>query len=869
MKKKKLIAIIGGAVAAVIVLTTVLIVALAGKSGKKDAIWIMAEEMSGLFNPFYATAGADHDVVGMTQIGMLSTDYINGEPVTVAGDEYSTVVKAFSYEYDKDNDETVYRFVIKNGLKFSDGKPLTMNDVMFNIYEYLDPVYTGSSTMYSTKIKGLADYRAQKHGASADDDSLSSALSLAKMRRNELDDIYRSSDKNDRGVYKATPAEMYKLIDEWTVSNGYKDALGNNLTEAQYKEQLKKDYDLACTYFKEEIVNDYKASKDSFDFENAPYKDWTQYKDNEVFKFFLYEGYVKVEYGIGSDNKKDLNKIVRFTDGYSTKYTTEAEAVAFVQNDKIENSFNDIITGWGTANKLLTRFEADAKSILLQNSEDTVENISGIVSLGHTTDVASVSIKKDASNPNLVVGGDEGEYKVAKKHNKATGEPENANEYDVLQITIEKVDPKAIYNFGFTVAPQHYYATDDNGKTEEVDIANNKFGLKFANNDFQNNVIQSQLHVSIPVGAGPYKATDKDNSDNPKITEFNKDNTVYFKANHNFMFDVKCEKIQYKVVSQTNAIESLKKGDIDYITPQLTQDNYNKLTDADSKNKGISVMSEWQLGYGYIGINAGKVPNIYVRRAIMAAMDISLAKSYYRDDAARNIHWPMSYVSWAYPKTSNNGEETNNSEYTYWIGEAEAKSKITGYMSEAGVSAGSEDLKITFTIAGSSITEHPTYNVFANAAEILNGLGWEIEVKPDSQALTKLSTGSLAVWAAAWGSTIDPDMYQVYHKDSSATSTLAWGYREIFGNETLYSEEISIINELSELIEKGRETLNQDDRKVIYKDAMNKVLELAVEMPVYQRKNLFAYNSKTVKGFSEVSNPYSSPLEKIWELELA
>ena len=54
----------------------------------------------------------------------------------------------------------------------------------------------------------------------------------------------------------------------------------------------------------------------------------------------------------------------------------------------------------------------------------------------------------------------------------------------------------------------------------------------------------------------------------------------------------------------------------------------------------------------------------------------------------------------------------------------------------------------------------------------------------------------------------------------------------------------------------------------MYKTAMGYVLDLAVEMPVYQRKNLYAFNSKTVKGFNETVNPYSSPLEKVWELEL-
>ena len=91
----------------------------------KDAITIMTEELSGLFNPFYATSGTDMDVVGMTQIGMLSTDR---EGNIVCGDEEPTVVKA--YDIDTSNTkETVYTFVLKNGLKFSDGTPLTMNDV--------------------------------------------------------------------------------------------------------------------------------------------------------------------------------------------------------------------------------------------------------------------------------------------------------------------------------------------------------------------------------------------------------------------------------------------------------------------------------------------------------------------------------------------------------------------------------------------------------------------------------------------------------------------------------------------------------------------------------------------------------------------
>ena len=64
--------------------------------------------------------------------------------------------------------------------------------------------------------------------------------------------------------------------------------------------------------------------------------------------------------------------------------------------------------------------------------------------------------------------------------------------------------------------------------------------------------------------------------------------------------------------------------------------------------------------------------------------------------------------------------------------------------------------------------------------------------------------------------------------------------------------------------------MDKNVRKPIYKDALKLVCDLAVEMPVYQRKTLYAYNAQAVKGFASTAdvNPYTSPLDKIWELEL-
>ncbi len=850
------------------------------KKKNRDSIVIMSEELSGLFNPFYATSGADMEVVGMTQLSMLATD---DKGKATAGKDEATAVLDFQSEVKEENNKTTteYTFVLKNGLKFSDGKPLTMNDVLFNMYEYLDPVYTGSSTMYSIDIVGLSQYRTQRNDSGETGGTESSindqAMDRAEMRIQELIDLYEFVGDNKTGSFSADQKKMEEAISNHIVSPGYIEAVANQeeqakFTDEDYCKQLLSDYQFALETFKKELEADYAAAKESYDLNAAPYKDWKEEFSNEIFCFLYYEGKITPKYVIGDDNKEDQSKIEKFEYQIDpSTYDTKEKAINRVYNDTIKEELNVVLTGWGTATTLLTNFQAKAKDIILHDnmSGDGISNISGIVSLGHTTNVANVTV-------NGV------EYPVAREHNE-DGTPKNANEYDVLQITINDIDPKAIYSFGFSVAPAHYYGSK-NGKGDDVviDIKNNKFGVEYASSDFQTNVIKAQKHVEVPVGAGAYVATDADNNDNPSGMAFWSSNIVYFKANEHFMFPVKTEKLRMQVISASNAIDKLVSGEVDFVTPQFTKQNQDRL--AGLKKKGFESLNAWQLGYGYIGINAGKVPNLYIRRAIMAAMDTSLSLEYYAKTTAKNIKWPMSMESWAYPfETGSKNEKTPTTEanrlldspddltYLQWTGAEAAKNKINRLVAEAESLPGKIDLNLKFTVAGASITEHPTYAVFNRAAEILNECGWHVEVVADTSALTKLSTGSLAVWAAAWGSAVDPDMYQVYHKDSTATSVYAWGYREIKNEKTTtYKTEWDIIQKLSEKIDEGRSTLDETERKNIYTDALVYVLQLAVEMPVYQRKTLYAYNSKTIKGVKPQSevDAYNSPLAEIWNLEL-
>ena len=829
------------------------------KNGGVDAFVIASENLDGLFNPFFATSGADSTIVSMTQIGMLTSGYKDGNVVEAYGENEAVVTLDMSKIYNEDDDETVYTFVIKNGIKFSDGEALTIEDVLFNMYVYLDPVYTGSSTMYSTDIVGLQDYRTQQSlsGDNGDEAISQQARDRAKDRIKELLNVFEEVCDANNG--EATYEKMKKAINSYSISSGYKDAISTDPSEVDSSDLLA-DYERTLKYFKEELNTDYESAKEAYT--EAPYKDHKEFK-NEITCFLYYEGMstVEVKYEKDENNKDIKSKIKEVIVTYPDHIDTKEEAIDYVYDAKIARQLDIILQYWATAQKLMTEYTAKAKEVILHENSNgdslLIPNIEGIKSLGHTTDITSVTIGSKT-------------YKVAHAHN-SDGTPKNANEYDVLEIRVNGTDPKAIWNFAFSVAPQHYYAPG-----YKVDIANNKFGVEYASFSFMSDVIQSQRNVSVPMGAGAYQATNSANEDNPSGDKFFNSNIVYFKANPHFLLgEPDIEKVRYQVISTTGALDALEKGSVHYVSPQLTPENEERLDGM--KKKGFTSVSVDQLGYGYIGINAGKVPNIYLRRAIMAAMNTALATEYYSPGTAETIYWPMSIVSWAYPKDEE-GHNLKINDHDYPAlnySKESAKELVLDYMAQAADhnEYSDNDLKLTFTIAGSNVTDHPTYKVFQSAAQLLNECGWDIEVIADTQALTKLATGSLAVWAAAWGTTVDPDMYQVYHKNSTATSVYAWGYREILADESTYSIENDILDLMSELIDEARETEDRDERTALYKDAMSYVLDLAVELPVYQRKVLYAYNTNVIDADSMPSateiNPYSSPLDRIWEIKFA
>ena len=813
----------------------------AGVDNESTRLVLSTSELDGVFNPFYSTSGPDNTIIGMTQIGMLTTDKY-GKPAY--GEDEACVVLDYEAVTEKDAADniiyTTYYFVIKNGLKFSDGTPLTMRDVLFNLYEYLDPAYYGSSTIYSTDIVGLKAYRTQlPDDRESEQDGFAASFDvLADIRVGRLvevlNDVYDDHKTSSGTVESISEAQMLQELEAKMTADYIP-------FDEAYKTVVE-DYKLASKYFKDELQQDYNNSRGTaqdISFTDKSGNKVTLSTDTEA---FLYnEGLIKwnedeykYEYSFGADSKN----------------WSEEKAIKAIYDSKFPMEVVEVVNKWATASNLRTYFSFLEQQKYFEGITDKITSVSGI-KYANFTEAVTVNGKT---------------YDVPTRD--ANGVVTN-NTNEVLSIKINKVDPKAILNFGFTVAPMNYYSSAE--EIAKFDYVEN-FGVKFGNIEFQDSVVKDPAKIGVPVGAGPYKATTS-NGDSSKVEKgtFRANNVVYFERNDNFMFDVKIKYINFQVVPTKNMLEALFSGDVHFVEPACKQENIDEIKN--NASKGFASNAVMTNGYGYIGINAEKVPSLEVRKAIMSAINTQYAVDYYFG-YSHAIHRPMTKASWAYPT-----EKDEEGQFYKFDSTGETIDKL---LKEAGYTKNSKGIytntktgdtcKYTFTIAGDT-TDHPAYQSMKIAADILNQHGFDVEVKPDINALKKLNSGDLSVWAAAWGAGVDPDMYQVYHKDSEASSTLNWGYRAILKNAgSKYDRELAIVEELSEIIDKARETLVEEERKEYYADALDMVMELAVELPTYQRSDLFAYNTniidETTLTPAKDLTPYNGPMAKLWEVGL-
>lgn len=107
-------------------------------------------EASGNFNPLYYSSSYDGHVVNLVFEGLLDRNF-EGE---LEGEV------AESWEFSEDQKSITFK--MKKDKVFSDGTPLTANDVVFTYQVIADPSYTGRYGSYVKDMVGYDDYFAKK-----------------------------------------------------------------------------------------------------------------------------------------------------------------------------------------------------------------------------------------------------------------------------------------------------------------------------------------------------------------------------------------------------------------------------------------------------------------------------------------------------------------------------------------------------------------------------------------------------------------------------------------------------------------------------------------------------------------------------------
>ena len=689
---------------------------------------------SSKFSPFFAETAYDQDVASMTAISLLTSDRtgaivyngIEGETINYNGTDYTYYGPADLVVTENADGTVYYDFTLRDDLVFSDGEPITIDDVIFSMYVLCDPTYDGASTLYAQPIEGMEEYRSGM-------DTRQNLILAAGPDAYAENEFYTEDQYNTFwAAFNAAGEKFAQEIIDYVVALGY--AEEGNVAAAASAWGYELAEDATAADFFAAIVDNY--------------------------------GYDLSDDGINAE-----------TAGTSISAFIEAEL--------------------GDA--------ADEYKAGVQTGESAA-NISGIQKTGDYS----------------------------------------------MRVVTTKVDATAIYQLGVTIAPMHYY-----GDASLYDYDNNSFG--FTKGDLSS----VRAKTTQPMGAGPYKFVKFENG----VVNFEA-NDLYFQG------APKTKYINFLETQEADKLNGVVTGTIDITDPSFSKD---VVAAVESANGGtlngdvITVNTVDNLGYGYIGMcskvmNVGGEPDSEASKNLRKAFgtifsvyrDVAI-DSYYGERASV-INYPISNTSWAAPQPTDDGYKVafsvdvdGNDIYTSDMTAEQkyeaAKQAALGYFEAAGYTV--EDGKLTAApegaaleyelwIPGDGVGDHPSFMVCTLASDALKSIGMNLiinDLTNSSDLWTALDAQTVAMWAAAWGATVDPDMYQIYYAD------VANGGANAGGSNYMYA---IADEELDQLILDARASTDQTFRKAMYKACLDIVIDWAVEIPVYQRQNAIIFSTERV-----------------------
>lgn len=177
-----------------------------GKDKSDVPLVVACDTLEKRFNPFSVTGKADQRAVDLTQLRLLTFDR-EGAVVKHAmeGDKRRFNGEMFYYEgpanvkvrRNHKKDTTSYIIKLREDITFSDGSPVTIDDVIFSMYAFADSSYKGAEKFGTLPIVGLKKYRGN---AESGKDSGKSALDIEGIEKVADDRVkvtVKGYDRND------------------------------------------------------------------------------------------------------------------------------------------------------------------------------------------------------------------------------------------------------------------------------------------------------------------------------------------------------------------------------------------------------------------------------------------------------------------------------------------------------------------------------------------------------------------------------------------------------------------------------------------------------------------------------------------------
>lgn len=155
--------------------------------GASTPLVVGINNFSEKFCTMFAESVPDQQIADLLGVALINNDRsggiiyngIEGETHEYNGTDY-TYNGIADLTVTQNEDTTVYNFKLRDDIVFSDGEPLTADDVIFSYYVYCDTDYDGNGTLYSTNIKGMQNYRLNSTAAESISDEDVAAV-LAEM----------------------------------------------------------------------------------------------------------------------------------------------------------------------------------------------------------------------------------------------------------------------------------------------------------------------------------------------------------------------------------------------------------------------------------------------------------------------------------------------------------------------------------------------------------------------------------------------------------------------------------------------------------------------------------------------------------------